>query len=104
MKRMKKAFTLIEILIVVVLLGILAAIVIPQFSDASDQAKISAQASDLHTLRGQIQLYRAKTGGYPATLAALSPTYIETIPNDPVSGSAYAYLPGTGAVSAPAAP
>ncbi len=99
MKRMKKAFTLIEILIVVVLLGILAAIVIPQFSDASDEAKIAAQDSDMHTLRGQIQLYRAKTGGYPATLAALEPDYLETVPTNPVTGAAYGYVAATGVLS-----
>ena len=99
MKRMKKAFTLIEILIVVVLLGILAAIVIPQFSDASDEAKIAAQDSDMHTLRGQVQLYRAKEGGYPATLGALSPNYLETIPTNPVTDAAYGYDPLTGYVT-----
>ena len=101
MKRMKKAFTLIEILIVVVLLGVLAAIVIPQFSDASDEAKVAAQASDLHTLQGQIQLYRAKTGAYPANLAALVPDYLQAVPVDAVSGGAFAYVAATGVVSAP---
>ena len=99
MKRMKRAFTLIEILIVVVLLGVLAAIVIPQFSDASDEAKVAAQASDLHTLQGQIQLYRAKTGGYPATLAALVPDYLPSVPTNPVTSAAYTYVVATGIVS-----
>ena len=99
MKRTKKAFTLIEILIVVVLLGILAAIVIPQFSDASTDAKLSAQASDLHTLRSQVQLYRAKTGGFPANLAALAPDYIESVPTNPVTSAAYGYVAATGVVS-----
>ncbi|MCX5632208.1 MAG: prepilin-type N-terminal cleavage/methylation domain-containing protein [Phycisphaerae bacterium] len=54
----RNGFTLVEILIVVVILGILAAIVIPQFSDASTEAKLSSLVSDLQTVRSQIQLYK----------------------------------------------
>jgi len=54
----KGGFTLVEILIVVVILGILAAIVIPQFSDASSDAKLSSLCSDLQTVRSQIELYK----------------------------------------------
>jgi len=54
----RKGFTLVEILIVVVILGILAAIVIPQFSDASTEAKESSLASDLQMMRSQIELYK----------------------------------------------
>ncbi len=56
--RMKKGFTLVEILIVVVILGILAAIVIPQFSSASEDASINRVKQDLQTVRSQIQLYK----------------------------------------------
>ncbi len=54
----KKGFTLVEILIVVVILGILAAIVIPQFTDASTEARESSLMSDLQTMRSQIELYK----------------------------------------------
>ncbi|MDD5135631.1 MAG: type II secretion system protein [Phycisphaerae bacterium] len=54
----RSGFTLVEILIVVVILGILAAIVIPQFSDASTEAKTSSLLSNLQTVRSQIQLYK----------------------------------------------
>ncbi len=54
----ESGFTLVEILIVVVILGILAAIVIPQFTDASTQAKESALASDLQMMRSQLELYK----------------------------------------------
>lgn len=55
-----KAFTLIEILIVVILLGILAAIIIPQFGSSSDDARLSAIKTDLSTVRTQLQLYRTQ--------------------------------------------
>ena len=53
-----KAFTLVEILIVVIILGILAAIVIPQFTEASNEARDSAVRSDLQTIRSQVELYK----------------------------------------------
>ena len=54
----KKGFTLIEILIVVIILGILAAIVIPQFSSASTQARTSSLQTTVQTLRSQVALYK----------------------------------------------
>jgi len=56
--RAKSGFTLVEILIVVVILGILAAIVIPQFTEASTEAKTSSLCTDLQTMRSQIELYK----------------------------------------------
>ena len=54
----KAGFTLIEILIVVIILGILAAIVIPQFSSASNDARKSNVQTTAQTLRSQVALYR----------------------------------------------
>jgi len=67
--RKNKGFTLVEILIVVVILGILAAIVIPQFSDASTQSKLSSCQSSLQSLRSQIQLYKIQHNDEPPALA-----------------------------------
>ena len=54
----KSAFTLIELLIVVVILGIIASIVVPQFSIATDDAKMSTLKTNLGTVRAQLQLYK----------------------------------------------
>lgn len=56
--RKNQGFTLVEILIVVIILGILAAIVIPQFTNASQDARRSSLSSQLQTLRSQIELYK----------------------------------------------
>ena len=65
-RTMKKGFTLVEILIVVVILGILAAIVIPQFTNASETAKASSLVSQLQTIRSQLELYQVQhNGNYP---------------------------------------
>ncbi len=63
-------FTLIEILIVVVILGILAAVIIPQFTNAADDASVSTARMQLQTMRSQIELYRAQSGGYPTANGA----------------------------------
>ena len=58
MLKAKSGFTLVEILIVVVILGILAAIVIPQFTDAATEAKESSLMTNLQAVRSQIELYK----------------------------------------------
>jgi len=72
MKSKRSGFTLVEILIVVVILGILAAIVIPQFTEASTEAKLSALCTDLQTLRSQIELYKIQHNDIPPTFAAFT--------------------------------
>jgi len=56
-KRLEHGFTLIEILIVVIILGILAAIVIPQFTNATTSSKMSGVQTTAQSLRGAVQLY-----------------------------------------------
>ena len=70
--RAKSGFTLVEILIVVVILGILAAIVIPQFTSASTEAKESALVSNLQAIRSQIELYKIQHNDIPPTIAGFS--------------------------------
>jgi len=63
--RARKGFTLVEILIVVIILGILAAIVIPQFTNASTSARQSNMASQDQTLKSQITLYSLQHNDNP---------------------------------------
>jgi general secretion pathway protein G len=75
-----KGFTLVEILIVVVILGILAAIVIPQFTEASTEAKESRLCTDLQTMRSQIELYKAQHNDLlPGSETAVSATGIGSV-------------------------
>ena len=82
----KKGFTLVEMIIVVAILGIMAAIVIPQFRGNMVQAKDSASMTNLATIRTQIELYALQHNGFPpgyvggagATLAVLELQFIGT--------------------------
>ena len=58
-----EGFTLIEVLIVVVIMAVLAATIIPQFTDSTKDARESSMVFNLHTLRAQIQLYKAQHAG-----------------------------------------
>ena len=64
-KMKKKGFTLVELIIVVTILGIMAAIVIPTFQGNVATAKESASKSNLMTIRTQIELYKLQHNGYP---------------------------------------
>jgi len=78
-----RGFTLVEILIVVVILGILAAIVLPRFSDASHQARENTLKDDLRYLRTQIQVFKAQhrdvPPGYPGGSLSATPTETDFI-------------------------
>jgi len=62
---MKKAFTLAEVVIVVAILGILAALAIPQLQSHSQEAKEAAAKDNLRILRQQIEVYAARHNGVP---------------------------------------
>ena len=63
MKARRSAFTLVEVLIVVVIMAVLAATIIPQFSASADDAKLSSLKYNLHTLRNQLSLYKTQHDG-----------------------------------------
>jgi len=84
----QKGFTLVEILIVVVILGILAAIVVPQFTSASEDAIKSSLDSQLQTIGSQVELYRVKEqGAYPDLSSGWDPlTTADYLKDEPFNG------------------
>jgi len=110
--RHARGFTLIEVMVVVVILGLLAAIVVPRVMSRPDEARVVAARADIAAVTQALKLYRLDNTIYPTTdqgLAALvsRPTndpvplnwkpggYLDRVPKDPW-GTDYQYLnPGT---------
>ena len=80
--RKSKGFTLIELMIVVAIIGILAAIAIPRFANLIDRAREARTQGNLGALRSAAAIhYGATDGTWPtALLASLTPVYIDAIP------------------------
>ena len=116
-KRRRNAFTLIEILIVVVIMAVLAATIIPQFAASTEDAKRSQQDFNLHTIRSQIEIYKLQHAGtYPkidngleqltkktkidgtidAVNGTLGPYILEKLPANPFTNSATVSASTTG--------
>ena len=83
----RNAFTLVEVLIVVIVLGILAAAILPQFTSAADDARQNTTAIVVKSMIRQIGVEKAKTGSYPA---AVSATWFEggVLPTNPFDPNA----------------
>lgn len=98
-------FTLVEVLIVVVIMAILAATIIPQFSDSTKDAKSNTSKFNLHTIRSQIELFKSQhdgkvptnlndltlktnTAGQTGTTSAFPyGPYLQELPANPFTGS-----------------
>ena len=104
----QRGFTLIEIMVVVVILGILAAIIVPKVMDRPDQARVTKAKQDISSLESALNLYKLDNFNYPSTdqgLQALvtkpsgdpaAPNwkqggYVDRLPVDPW-GHEYQYL------------
>ncbi len=79
--RKSKGFTLIELMIVVAIIGILAAIAIPRFADLIQRAREASSQGNLGAVRSALAIAYGSSGGtWPATLAALVPTNLDAVP------------------------
>jgi general secretion pathway protein G len=104
----QQGFTLMEILIVVVILSILAIMVVPQFMDQPDKARVARAQSDIQALQTALSLYKLDNFHYPSTAQGLQALvnkpsgqpearnwkpggYLQQLPNDPW-GNPYQYL------------
>lgn len=123
----RKGFSFTEVLVVIVVLAVLAAVALPKFTGSSPRNQDSALENDLHLVRNAVQLFKIDTGLYPKALCDLSATsaaglkgidesgtriavttanwhgpYIKTVPDDPVSKAAFTYSNTTGTVKSSA--
>lgn len=108
----QRGFTLIEIMVVVVILGILAALVVPQVMNRPDQAKVTVAKGDIKAIAAALDMYKLDNFNYPSTQQGLTALvekpsgnpqprnwnrdgYLKRVPKDPW-GNDYQYLsPGT---------
>ncbi|HWL29354.1 MAG TPA: type II secretion system major pseudopilin GspG [Burkholderiaceae bacterium] len=96
----QQGFSLIEIMVVVVIMGVLAALVVPNVMDRPDQARVVAAKQDIGAIMQALKLYRLDHGRYPSSSEGLDafvapqgkgPRYMDRIPNDPWN-TPYQYL------------
>jgi general secretion pathway protein G len=82
----QSGFTLLELLVVMTIIGILAAIAVPALKDSPKRAKEATLRADLFTFRSVIDQYKGDKGNYPADLGTLvKDGYMRKIPLDPMT-------------------
>ena len=92
MKQRVKAFTLVELMIVVLILGALAAIAVPRIMGGSAAAKANGCKTNIDMINSQIELYYSNTSSWPATLDVVTGDtnyFPDGAPTCPVTGLAY---------------
>lgn len=87
--RSKQGFTLVELVMVIVIIGVLSAIIVPNFIDYVGRSEAATTRANLAVLRSAIQNYRSdNSGSWPANdLSSLVPTYLTALPSDGVEES-----------------
>ena len=100
-RRQDNGFTLIELLIVIVILGVLAAIVVFSVRGITDRGDESACKSNQKTAEVAVEAYYAKEGSNPASLAILVDDYLKSDPSDASvdAKQRVSYNAGTGEVT-----
>ena len=84
----EQGFTLLELLVVMTIIGILAAVAIPALRDSPQRAREAALRGDLFTMRSTIDQFHGDKGYYPPDLATLvSEGYLRQVPVDPMTKS-----------------
>lgn len=86
-----RGFTLIELLVVIAIIGILSSIVLASLNTARQKSRDARRVADIKQLQLAMQLYYDASSTYPTALSELVPTYIATVPTDPVAQAAYGY-------------
>lgn len=98
----RKGFMLLELIIVVAIIGILAAVAIPNLVGMTDEAKIAKIQSDLSTIGTAMEVYHVKKGGtYPTDLSVLEGDngYLKEVPKPPTGAGKYTIVGDKGKVT-----
>lgn len=126
LNHLRRGFTLVELLIVIIIIAVLAAVAIPKFANSSTRSKEAALRAELRLLRNAVELFKNDTGCYPAQLSHLTVEagstsvpatgkdsagldkaivasdfrgpYVSTISKDPISGASFTYSTTAGSV------